>query len=344
MCRLLLKGLMVVVAFLTSYTNAYAQDLIYSQFYNAPGYLNPALNGQFEGDIRFNMIYRSQWTKLQGALDNYTFSVDYQLPVYGAGIGLIMNKSSEGTAYLSKLNVGTILSYSVELNNYSTLSFGLQAGLVNRRIDENKLLFADQIDDQGIISGAGSAASVLVNNKRNFFDSGAGINLVADKFMIGASAQHLNKPDESLTGQVAKLPMRYGIHASYLISLEKYGDELPAIIPSVVIYRQERFNSISAGFQYKTSSINLGLWYRGDGKQQDAIVFSVILDLFRNSQTSSKLRVGLSHDATTSRINYTSTGGTSEAALVYETEIPGRAEARYYRTRSNNFNRCYKFY
>lgn len=321
-----------------------AQDLIYSQFYNAPVYLNPALNGEFEGDIRFNMIYRSQWTKVRGALDSYTFSVDYQLPVFGGGIGLIANKSTEGTAYISKLNVASVFSYSVQLNSESRLSFGLQAGIINSRVDESKLLFTDQLDNQGIIPGATSAASILSNNNRSFFDAGAGVNFVSGNFMIGGSAQHINRPDESLTGQVSKLPMRYGIHSSYLISLDRYGEELPAIIPSLVVYRQDQYNSISAGFQFKTSSVNLGLWYRGNGSQNDAIVFSVIFDLFRNSGNSNKVRLGVSHDATTSKLNYTTTGGTTEAAVVYETEIPGRSEARYIRERNNSFNRCYKFY
>jgi type IX secretion system PorP/SprF family membrane protein len=333
----------VAAWFLYTISQVKAQDLIYSQFYNAPNYLNPALSGQFEGDIRVNMIYRSQWTKVQGALDSYTFSADYQLPVFGGGIGLIVNKSTEGTAYLSKLNFAGLLSYNVELNDYSTLSFGLQAGMINRKIDSERLIFADQINDQGIIDGSISAASPFVNNNRNFFDAGAGLNLVVNNFMIGTSAQHLNRPDESLTGQVAKLPLRYGLHASYLISIDRYGEDLPAIIPSFVMYRQDKSNSISAGFQYKTNSINLGLWYRGDGKQQDSIVFSVILDLFRNNGTN-KLRLGISHDATISKVNYTNTGGTTEGALALEMEIPGRAEARYIRTRNNNFNKCYKFY
>jgi len=324
---------------------AQAQDLIYSQFYNAPVYLNPALNGEFDGDIRLNMIYRSQWTKIQGALDSYTFSVDYQLPVFGGGIGLIVNKSTEGTAFLSKLNAASVFSYSVQLNSESRLSFGLQAGVINSRVDESKLLFSDQLGSQGIIPGATSAATILANNNRSFFDAGAGINLVTGNFMIGGSAQHINRPDESLTGQVSRLPMRYGIHTSYLISLDRYGgEELPAIIPSLVVYRQAQYNSISAGFQFKTSSINLGLWYRGNGAQNDAIVFSVIFDLFKNSGSSNKVRLGVSHDATTSKINYSATGGTTEAALVYEAEIPGRSEARYIRERNSSFNRCYKFY
>lgn len=338
-----MRGLITSVLLMLSFM-VRAQDLIYSQFYNAPGFLNPALTGQFEGDIRFNAIYRSQWTKIQGALNTYSFSADYQLPLLGSGIGIILNKSTEGTAYLSKLNLAGLYSYSVELNDYSTLSFGLQGGLTNRRIDVDKLLFADQLDDKGIIAGAGSSASSFVNNKKNFFDSGAGINLVVDKFMIGASAQHLNQPNESFTGQLAKLPLRYGIHTSYMISLDRYGEELPAIIPSLVAFRQDNLNAISAGFQFKTSSVNLGVWYRGDGKQQDAIVFSLMLDLFRNYDTPNKLRIGLSHDATTSKVNYTNTAGTTEGAIVYEAEIPGRAQARYYRTRAESFNRCYKFY
>ncbi len=324
--------------------NIQAQDLIYSQFYNAPSFLNPALTAQFDGDFRLNAIYRSQWTKMQGTLNSYTFSAEYQLPLLGSGIGLIATKSTEGSAYLSKLNVSGLYSYSIDLNEISTLSFGIQGGLTNRRIDVDKLIFADQLDDKGIINGAGSAASVFVNNKKSFFDSGAGINLVLDQFMLGISAQHLNQPNEALTGQTARLPMRYGLHTSFMISLDRYGEDLPAIIPSLVAYRQDKINTISAGFQFKTNTINFGLWYRGDGKQNDAIVFSLIFDLFKNYDTNSKFRIGLSHDATTSRLNYTNTAGTTEGAVVYESEIPGRSEARYYRTRANNFNRCYKFY
>lgn len=161
--------------------------------------------------------------------------------------------------------------------------------------------------------------------------------------MIGASAQHLNKPDESFTGVVAPMPIRYGGHASYLIRTDRYED-VPAVIPSVVFYRQGNFNTVNAGFQYKSNTINLGLWYRGEGKQQDAIVVSVILDLFKNSDSYSKFRVGLSHDATTSKLNYTNTGGTTEGALVFETEFPGRTEAKYRRDREQNWMKCYKFY
>src|SRR4051812_29056728 len=169
---------LIKVLILMSVANfASAQDLIYSQFYNAPGYLNPALNGQFDGDLRLNMIYRSQWSKVPGALHNYTFSADYQVPDFGGGVGIIINKSSEGTANLSKLNISGIYSYSVEIRE-STLSFGLQGGLTNRRIDYDRLVFSDQIDAGGLIFGGATGATVPINNNKYFFDAGAGINYV----------------------------------------------------------------------------------------------------------------------------------------------------------------------
>lgn len=339
-----MKRLLTLIFFVFISGLVRAQDLIYSQFYNAPGYLNPALNGQFEGDLRVNMIYRNQWTKLQGALTNYTFSVDYQVPEFGGGFGVMMSKSTEGSAFLTKTNFSGIYSYSVEFNE-STLSFGIQAGLTNRKIDYDKLLFPDQIDFQGIIPGGITSANAPVYNHKYFFDSGAGINLVTGNLMAGFSANHLNKPDESFTGSVSKLPIRYGGYISYLIKARPYDqNDNSAIIPSVVVYKQSEFNSYSAGVQYKTRGINVGLWYRSDGSQQDAIVVSLIFDLFRQSNSGSKMRLGISHDATISNINYTNTSGTTEGSFVYETEFPGRNNGYQYNKGSGYGNKCYNFY
>ncbi|OOQ60334.1 PorP/SprF family type IX secretion system membrane protein [Mucilaginibacter pedocola] len=319
---------------------AAAQDHIYSQFYNAPNYLNPALNGQFEGDLRLNMIYRNQWSSLPGPLNYYTFSADLNLPALNGGIGLMFSKSSEGTAYLNKMNLSGIYSYSVEFGN-STLSFGLQAGFTNRRIDADKLVFLDQLNSGGIIPGGVSGASPVEFNNKMFFDAGTGINLVKGNFMIGLAGQHLNKPNETLTGATSILPMRFNGYMSYKFEIDNgYDDNLPSVIPSVVLYRQAGITSFSAGMQYKHRNVNVGVWYRGDGKQQDALVISFIFDVFTGG-SNDKVRFGASHDATTSKLPYTKTSGTTEGALSYETTFQDhRGDAR--NTMGNK--RCYDFY
>jgi hypothetical protein len=63
-----------------------AQDHFYSQFFSAPVYLNPALNGQFEGDIRANLVYRNQWTAIPGKLTYLTASLDFNVPRFPEGL------------------------------------------------------------------------------------------------------------------------------------------------------------------------------------------------------------------------------------------------------------------
>lgn len=342
-----MKRTAIYIAFLFGLQNfAKAQDHIYSQFYNAPNYLNPALNGQFDGDLRVNMIYRNQWTSVPGSLTYFTFSADYNVPKFGGGFGLMITSSNEGNAYLRKLNISGIYSYSVDFDN-AVLSFGLQGGLTRRKIDYNKLLFADQIDPiTGIIPGAVSDASLPVLNNKYFFDAGTGVNFILGDFMTGVSAQHINKPNESFTGLKSTLPVRINAHSSYRLNLDPYDDSGNSVlIPSLVYYNQSHVSTVSAGFQYKYRSVNAGLWYRSEqGVRGDAIVVSLIFDLFIRKDYYDKVRLGVSHDATLSKLQYGSTSGTTEAALNYETTIPSRGAAAERNSRRSSSKRCYDFY
>ncbi|MBB2151065.1 PorP/SprF family type IX secretion system membrane protein [Pedobacter gandavensis] len=321
-----------------------AQDHIYSQFFNAPVYLNPALTGQFEGDIRMNLIYRNQWSGLSGDLSYISASADLNIPSFAGGVGLIFNRSSEGTAYLVKNNAALTYAYSVGSDDL-LVSFGVQAGFTNRQINWNKLVFSDQIDRRlGYIPGSVSSAQPPEIDNKFFFDAAAGTNVIIHNFMLGLGVHHLNQPDESFTGTVAKLPMRITANASYRLALSPYsgyGDDDGAyLIPSVVYYKQDKSSSLSMGAQFKFKSVSTGLWYRSSSQSgPDAVVFSLIFDLFKGNRNGEKLRLGISHDATTSRINYTNTSGTTEASIGYEKYFPNSGSY-------NKFNglRCYDFY
>lgn len=323
----------------------YAQDHQYSQFFNSPVYLNPALNGQFEADLRVNMIYRNQWTSLPGALSYMTASVDLNIPKFGGGVGLMFTRSNEGTAYYVRNNLAGIYSYSVGSDNF-VLSFGLQAGIGNRTIDQSKLIFGDQIDPRyGYIPGSTSGADLGQVNNKFYFDAGAGVNLVVGNFMAGTALQHINRPDQSFTGASAKLPMRATGHLSYRLDLNKYDnydeEEKSFFIPSVVFYKQSASTSISAGMQYKRRSVNAGVWYRSGGTAgPSAFVVSFIFDLFINKDGGEKVRFGLSHDAPSSRLNYSNTSGTTEGSLGYETTLPSRSGT----SKFIGARRCYDFY
>src|SRR6201989_3030727 len=94
-------------------TKIFAQDHIYTQFFDSPIYLNPALTGQFEGDLRMNAIYRNQWTSIPGNFNYTTASIDYNMPQFGGGMGLMFNRTSEGTAALATNAIAGTYAYSV---------------------------------------------------------------------------------------------------------------------------------------------------------------------------------------------------------------------------------------
>jgi type IX secretion system PorP/SprF family membrane protein len=340
------RRFLLLISFLTvTISAANAQDHIYSQFFNSPVYLNPALTGQFEGDLRMNMIYRQQYSAV-GNLNYLTASVDYNLPRTGGGVGLMFNRSNEGTAYFVQNSVAGTYAYSIGSDSY-VLSFGLQAGIANRSVDYSKLVFADQIDpSSGYIPGSATSAEAPVFNNRYYFDAGAGVNLVMGNFMAGGALQHINQPNQSFTGTPSPLPMRATVHLSYKLDLNPYDNydesEKSYIIPSVVYYKQANAATMSAGMQYKRRAVSAGLWYRTDGQgAPNAVVLSFVFDLFVHKDTGEKFRFGLSHDASVSKIGYSNTSGTSEGSLGYETSIPNRDNSY---NKFEGSTRCYSFY
>lgn len=341
------KIYLLIMMFTALCARVWGQDHMYSQFFDSPLYLNPALTGQFPADLRMNLIYRNQWTSVPGNFSYTTASIDYNIPRFGGGVGLMFTRSSEGTAYLKNNAVAATYAYSVGSDDF-VLSFGLQAGVANRSIDYSKLVFDDQIDPRlGIIPGSTSAAESLPYNNKFYFDSGAGINLALSDFNIGMAVQHLNRPNESFTGTPVKMQLRETGHISYRWDLNAgdnlYDDEKSYIIPSIVLYKQGPAQSMSAGAQYKHKSVNVGLWYRTGGPDGPrAVVVSFIFDLFINREGNEKLRFGLSHDApvTNSGLTYGNTSGISEGSISYETTMPSRDAVPKF----EGARRCYDFY
>jgi type IX secretion system PorP/SprF family membrane protein len=319
---------------------------MYSQFFNSPVYLNPALNGQFQGDLRMNLIYRNQYTSVPGGFNYLTASVDYNIPQFGGGIGLLVTRGTEGTAGLTKNNFAGIYSYSVGSDDF-VLSFGLQAGVTNRSINFDKLVFNDQIDPRlGYIPGSTTNADRPAYDNKFYFDAGAGINLALRDFNIGGALQHINRPNESFTGTPAKLPMRGTAHVSYRWDLNAGDnleeDEKSFFIPSVVFYKQSVAQSINLGLQYKHRNINVGLWYRTAGSGGPAAVtVSLIFDLFLSKEGGEKFRFGASHDAPIGGLNYSNTSGTTEGSIGYETTLPSRTDTYH---KFEGARRCYDFY
>lgn len=140
------------VLILLSSVSVKAQDIHFSQFFETPLLRNPSLAGIFTGDIRAEMVYRSQWNNITDAYQTGSFNIEYKKPV-GKGydfltIGAQILYDKAGTIALTSTHILPVLNYqkslSTERNMY--LSLGFMGGLVQRRIDQSKMTTNSQFN------------------------------------------------------------------------------------------------------------------------------------------------------------------------------------------------------
>lgn len=193
------KGL-VVLAAIVCCAASFAQDIHFSQFFEAPLLRNPSLAGIYTGDIRVQAVYRDQWNSVTTAYKTGSLNAEYKMPV-GKGndfltTGLQVMYDKAGTAVLSSTHVLPALNYHKSLSNDVNryLSLGFMAGPVQKRIDRAKMTTNSQYD------GLGDGES-FESNSYVYFDGAVGMSFNSqlnsnkdNNFFIGMAYHHFNKP------------------------------------------------------------------------------------------------------------------------------------------------------
>lgn len=187
----------------------FCQDLHFSQFFEAPLWRNPALAGLFNGDIRFQAIFRTQWGAVTVPYQTGSLSGEYKMPV-GRGedfltLGGQFLYDRAGTTRFTTTHVLPVLNYhkalSGEKNTY--LSLGFMGGMVQRSIDRNRITTSSQFDGSGY-NPTLDINENLANFSLTYADASVGISLNSqlgaseyDNFFIGAAYHHFNRPQNS---------------------------------------------------------------------------------------------------------------------------------------------------
>lgn len=181
----------------------YAQDIHFSQFFEAPLWRNPSLSGIFTGDVRVQAVYRDQWNSVTDAYRTGSVNAEYKMPVGKLNdfvtIGLQALYDRAGTIGWTSTHVLPALNYhkslSGEKNRY--LSLGFMGGLVQRRFDPSKMTTNSQYDNGGL-------GENLLNTQYSYADGSVGMSYNSDindqpanNFYIGAAYHHFNRPRNS---------------------------------------------------------------------------------------------------------------------------------------------------
>lgn len=204
-------------------TGLNAQDIHYSQFFQNPVYLNPALAGVTQGDMRFSAIYRDQWSGVPVPYKTFSAHFDQKLtyPFLGdgwLGVGGIFTHDKAGDAGLSWDAVEAVAAYIRPLTDEHHLSAGIKIGAGQRSFDPEKLTFGDQFNGDIFVA---DQASLEAFERPAFLmlDLSAGISWFYKQYdsrtssVIGLSFSHLNQPIASFRGNPEyRLPVRYSVH------------------------------------------------------------------------------------------------------------------------------------
>ena len=122
-----------------------AQDIHFSQFFQAPLLRNPSLAGIYTGDIRVQTVYRDQWNSVTNAYKTASLDGEYKMPVGKSNdfvtVGMQLLYDKAGTIAWTSTYVYPAINYhkslSAEKNRY--LSVGFMGGVVQRRIDRSRV-------------------------------------------------------------------------------------------------------------------------------------------------------------------------------------------------------------
>lgn len=261
-----IKISLIICFGLASTQGVVAQDLHFSQYFNAPLLTNPANTGFIpDADYRFGGSYRSQWNSIV-ASPYKTYSIFGDAQVFRnrlengwLGVGGVLLGDVAGSGGLKSTKIYGSVAYHQMLGLSSLVSAGFNVGWVSKRIDQANLKFPAQFNgkffDQGLPSGV-----TLTNSNINYLDIQAGMNYAyfpQENVYINAgySIQHVNQAketffDDNLTDN--RIPMR---HIGFVNAILKVNERV-IINPSVYYSNQTRAQELVGGM---IANYDLGL-------------------------------------------------------------------------------------
>jgi type IX secretion system PorP/SprF family membrane protein len=314
---------------LTSVLMVTAQDPQFSQFYAAPLYLNPAFAGSTQQG-RVGMNYRNQWPGIDANFTTVSAFADFYLEDYRSGIGAIITRDYANVLGLQNIGLGLQYAYQLKLNDKISFRPGAQVSINSRNINYSKLIFGDQINDDGSIDP--TTLENLSGGGTIFFpDLAFGGLLFSEHAWLGISAYHLLTPNQSLVGATDRLPMKFSVHAGYKfffksgtlgMSFQQKPQER-SLTPAIQYRHQGQFDQMDLGMYLTLEPLTLGMWYRGVPYKKvegyvnnESIVFSIGLHKKASNHLNDQLHIGYSYDFTISQLGLAS-GGAHEFSLIY---------------------------
>lgn len=323
----ILCNILLAIICLSSCTTLLAQDIHLSQFYETPILRNPALIGIFNGDVRFQAVYRNQWNSVTIPYQTGTISGEIKFPVGNGNdyvtTGLQVTYDRAGTSKLQSTQIFPAINYHKSLNEdkSSFLSLGFMGGLVQRQFDPTNMTFNNQYNSGRFDPAAATGEEgKLALKGYSYLDAGFGLsyNSVIGEdvnYFIGGAYYHFNRAKISFyNDKNIELAPKLSFNAGITIPV----DERVKVIAHYNQLHQGGYSEYIGGALIgyglmnegleSTRAIYGGLFLRWN----DAIIPTIKIDM-------DKYEVAMSYDTNISQLRTASqTFGGFEISLVFK--------------------------
>jgi type IX secretion system PorP/SprF family membrane protein len=276
------------------------------------------------GQNRFAASYRNQWPSITKGYETYTASFDHYFSKLHSGVGVLFLRDVAGSGYLTTTNFGILYNYDFRIRNTLHVRPGMHFMYTERSIDFDKLVWRDQMSATGNSPVSGE---VIPYNKVGDLDFAVSGLLYDESFWLGAAADHLLHPNQSLYEQEfsdnnkALIPLKIQVFGGIRIVVkEQLLRPTPTFLQLAFLYKnQAGYNQLDLGFYWNYEPLVLGIWYRGipimnHNSINDAVI---LLVGYKNRQ----FNIGYSYDFTTSHL-ISSSGGAHEVSISYSFSKP----------------------
>lgn len=316
--------LFIIIITCCFYSQAKAQDPIFTQYFLIPEILNPGFTGFMETTYA-GIIHREQWPDLDLRIDTDYAFVNTWSDNLNSGLGISFLNQRENLTNYNYSQINANYAYRVRLNDDWYFRPAVEAGIGLKSFAFQNLLLEDQINIRTGVINTSTMDPALLNRKMTFFDVSAGMVFNNDDAWIGLSMKHLNKPNIAFSSE-GNVPLNtfFSLSAGYEFLVIDYIDVL--LLPYETKFfvtsnymQQGRYNRLDLGASILFEKIFFGATAvtnpAKNGINGDLLTS---INLFTGLQYE-HLRFGLSYDLNTTKIG--KTGGIYELSMTYQFDL-----------------------
>jgi type IX secretion system PorP/SprF family membrane protein len=296
------KLILFILPALLFCTGLRAQDPEFSQFFAVPIYTNPAYTGSEYG--RLAAVYRMQYYGIPGGFNTFNLSYDQHASKLHGGYGVMITHDVAGEGVLTANHINLDYAFEYETKKKINFRLGIQAGLVQKILQWDRLRWGDQITP----GGGFITNETYIDKAVSFWNFATGLLVYSKNWYAGFACHNITEPNQSFfgnTGPGTELPRRYTLHGGYIFDLR---NEIK-LSPNVLMMTQGKYSQLVIGANAAKGHVIGGFWFRQTNPNSDAVIGFIGANI-------KAFKVGYSMDITISKLR--SAGKTAhELTLIY---------------------------